>query len=214
MLCREFEEYISDFCDDLLVGAEKKNMEAHAASCPRCGLLLQDVRAVIQIGNHFPTDPVPPNLETRILAATLGVKERFSWKDLFLGNFAFLNRVPRFVMGCSFVICFLSFSLWRIQMSVPEGSTTTQVLLSQIDAFTHGVYTQGLQLYYTKNRVVSELDYLKTSLTSQIEYSWNQITGGKKKEPVKSGPDSLPGNKKSEKEEKQNSLGPAHTFAG
>ncbi len=214
MLCREFEDYISDYCDGLLGEAEQKSLATHAASCSACRELLQDVRNIIQLGRRFPADPAPARLEERILAATLGTQERFSWKDLLTGNFAFLNRVPRLVMGCSLVICFLSLSAWRLQTSIPEGGTATQVILSQVDSFAHGIYTQGLQLYYAKNRVVSELDYIKTSLTSQIEYSWNQITGGKKKEPAKPGADSLPGNKKQEKEEKQHSMGPCDSFSG
>jgi len=214
MFCRDFEERISDICDGLLTDAEKKMMEDHTAACTACRQLLQEVQRLIQIGKGFPAEPAPGSLEERIIRATLGENRRFSLKSLLHGNFGFFYRIPRFAMGLALVVGFISFSVWRLESNAPAGSTTTQIILSQVDAFTHGIYTQGLELYYTKNRFVSELDYFRTSLTSQIEYSWNQITGGKKKEPAKPGTDCLPGNKQPVKEEKRQSMGHPGYWAG
>jgi len=206
MLCREFEERISDYCDGLLAESERTAFQSHAAECAHCRLLLGEIEDVIRISHNFPLLAVPVHLEERILAATIGKRRGFSWENLLQGDLSFLYRVPRFAMGLALVICFVAFTAWRFESRTEEQGSATQVVLSQLDSFTQGIYTQGLRLYYAKNRIVSELDYLKTGLTSQIEYSWNRITGGKKKEPAKSDKPPVPqANPPGKEEEKQRS---------
>jgi anti-sigma factor RsiW len=72
--CEEFEDYLTDYLDGVLMAPLYHRWERHAALCPACSELPgQVVRSIGAVYTYAQDElPVPAGLEARILQATIG----------------------------------------------------------------------------------------------------------------------------------------------
>jgi anti-sigma factor RsiW len=82
MTCEEFEEHLTDYLDGFLPAPLYHRWERHAALCPRCTDLPGDVVRAIGACYSLLTEelPVPADLHSRILCATLGAADAHAFR--------------------------------------------------------------------------------------------------------------------------------------
>ncbi len=73
--CTNTEERLSDYLDGLLTPAESAAFKAHAASCPDCAKLVEQVGSLVTHMHGLELEPAPPMLMNRILDATTGPRK-------------------------------------------------------------------------------------------------------------------------------------------
>jgi anti-sigma factor RsiW len=156
--CTNTEERLSDYLDGLLTPAESAAFKAHAASCPECAKLVEQVGSLVTRMRGLELEPAPPLLMNRILDSTIGPrKEKSSWKSWFGWTGSFLQ--PRFVMGLVTVAATI---LVVIYSSGFTPSKLKKVDLSPVSAFrsanrqVHLTYARSVK-YVNDLRVVYEI---------------------------------------------------------
>lgn len=70
MNCTEFEDFLTDYVDDTLTPSVRSGLETHAAECPECRELLNDVSGVVLLLSRVDEVEPPPELITRIAFQT------------------------------------------------------------------------------------------------------------------------------------------------
>jgi predicted anti-sigma-YlaC factor YlaD len=70
MLCKEFEDHLSDYLDGLLEGETLNSFNKHTMRCPICHDLLNEVRTTINACRDSIPPPPPHTLEANILLRT------------------------------------------------------------------------------------------------------------------------------------------------
>jgi hypothetical protein len=198
MNCERFEELISDYLEGQLSPSLRAELEQHRASCPGCASLISEVQQVIVLCRSYPEAEPPITLPERILSATLGERRKISLRHLF--DLSILRRAfsPQFAVAVALLFCLIGLAI-RIAGPEPGGqSGMTPAILSRLDIYTHKIYSESVRLYNTKNQILAEYDYFKTSLFNQIDYHLSQLSG-QIKEPAAKPPsppaDKQPGNK-------------------
>jgi hypothetical protein len=204
MNCQRFEEWISDYLDGYLSGAERTDFESHRLACNGCRELFKQIQEVVSLCRDFPEAEPPVTLAERILSATLGEKRRISARSLFDLSWLRLVISPQFAVGAGLVLCFIGLVSGLALPSKPGEDSTPVAVLAKLDVYTHKIYSQGLKLYNAKNQFVAEYTYLKTALFTEIDYHLSQLTG-QTKEPAEK-PTTVPPQKAEPKEEKKSSL--------
>jgi len=122
MQCGKFDALLSDALDHNLAESNRQAFEAHAATCPVCGPLLQEAEAGRGWLKSLQAVEAPAGMVRNILLATSGRESsragahqpaRASWWEQFVSTIAApmvgFVRQPRFVM--SFGMAFFSVSL-------------------------------------------------------------------------------------------------------
>jgi Putative zinc-finger len=96
--CTLTEERLSDFLDGTLAPREAGAFSAHTAGCANCAQLVAQVGGLVSQMQSVPQVVEPPQLERRILDATLGPRRP---KAASRGLFGWLLMIwqPRFAMG-------------------------------------------------------------------------------------------------------------------
>jgi Putative zinc-finger len=121
MQCAEFDALLGDALDQTLTGAKREGFEAHAQSCPVCGLLLQEAAAGRKWLKSLEAVEPPPALVRNILEATSGTRP--SWWERFraavVTPVTTVARQPRFAMsfGMAFFSLSISLSLAGVKLS-------------------------------------------------------------------------------------------------
>jgi len=203
MNCQRFEEWISDYLDGHLIGAERTDFETHRASCSECRLLFKQIQEVVSLCRAFPEAEPPVTLAERILSATLGERRRVSPRSFLDLSWLRPLLTPRFAVGAVLVFCVIGLLTGRFLPSRSPGDITPTTL-TKLDLYTHKIYSQGIKLYNAKNQLVAEYNYLKTAFFNEIDYHLSQLTG-QTKEPEEKSPQP-PQQKPAPKEEKKTSL--------
>jgi hypothetical protein len=171
MQCSEFEALLAEALDGRLSGAQLESFRQHREQCTVCGPLFAQAETGLSWLKAVPQVEPPPNLASRILAATTGAQPRVpvavpvtpSWPERLRGwvkpvlapvwNTA---RQPRFAM--SFAMVFFSVSIALNAAGVKLGALRVADL--RPSALTRGYYETSARVvkYYENIRFVYELE--------------------------------------------------------
>jgi Putative zinc-finger len=162
--CTLAEERLSDFLDGALGPEEAAAFSAHTAGCASCAKLIAQVGGLVSQMQNAPQVIEPPQLQRKILAATLGPRKQRATSE---GLFGWLPMIwqPRFAMGivtvaASFVIVF--------HAAASEGGRSNLNpwnLLRGANRQIHLTYARG-EKFVNNLRVVYEI---QSRLSSQPE---------------------------------------------
>jgi anti-sigma factor RsiW len=155
--CQQTEDRLSEYLDRLLGAEERGALEAHAASCALCGPLVERVAALVSGLHRLPPVEAPARLESRILDATLGLREAKSWRRR-LGLFGAIFH-PRFAMGMATAALSVFFVLQGLGVSVTEielADLHPANLYRAADRQAHLMYARSVK-FISDLRVVYEI---------------------------------------------------------
>lgn len=167
--CTLTEERLSDFLEGTLAPEETAAISTHAASCADCTKLIAQVSGLVTLMHQAPPIELPPQLERKILDATLGPQKQKAESQGWLGWLAILWQ-PRFAMGivtvaASFVIVF--------HAATAAGSNLNPLnLLRGANRQAHLTYARGAKMV-NNLRVVYEI---QSRLSSPPESMSEPIT--------------------------------------
>ncbi len=73
LTCRELADFVMDYLDDVLPGAERAAFEAHLAECEDCIVYLRSYREAVRLGKIFGTsdDGRAPEMPEELVQAIL-----------------------------------------------------------------------------------------------------------------------------------------------
>ena len=75
MTCRELNDFLADYLDGALAGAQHEAFEAHLGLCPDCVRYLRDYREVIRLGGLCGTEEAPPaDVPEELIRAVLAAR--------------------------------------------------------------------------------------------------------------------------------------------
>ena len=72
--CREIVELVTAYLDDALTPADRERFEEHLVFCDGCDMYLEQMRATILATRRLTPEPLPAELEERLLEAFRGWK--------------------------------------------------------------------------------------------------------------------------------------------
>jgi anti-sigma factor RsiW len=72
--CREIVELVTAYLDDALTPADRERFEEHLVFCDGCDMYLEQMRATILATGRLTPEPLPAELEERLLEAFRGWK--------------------------------------------------------------------------------------------------------------------------------------------
>ena len=74
MTCQELSEIVTDYLEGAMPLRDRVRFDLHVAVCPECRRYLEQMKTTIEASGHIPPEPIPPEIEARLL-------ERFrDWK--------------------------------------------------------------------------------------------------------------------------------------
>ena len=178
--CEQTEARLSDYLDGLFQPAEQSAFNQHVNTCERCAPLVAAVARTL--GSLYALEPVepPPQLETAILAATLGAPS-------YLKRWLKSLQSPRFVYGLA------SAAATLVVLLTASGFSFTKPKLADLhpakiyrnaDRKVHLVYAQSAK-FVSDLRVVYEIQ------TRLNENDQNPAT--REQSAPKNSPDKQPG---------------------
>lgn len=158
MICRNFEEILSDYLENALPEKTKEAAKQHLAGCHACRRLLEDVSWVISQCEGFPALAPPSRLKTNIMEKT---SLRKTWWNA-SSMYPFLSswRKTPFAYSLSFaILILLAVSLLFNAMSLFKGANR------QI----HQLYSSGVKIYYETEKLKEEFSALKEDFPDRID---------------------------------------------
>jgi anti-sigma factor (TIGR02949 family) len=69
LTCKDFLHELSDYLDEALDHELRSKLETHIAECPNCWVIADTTKRTIQIYKGMDPQPVPPDVEERLMAA-------------------------------------------------------------------------------------------------------------------------------------------------
>jgi anti-sigma factor RsiW len=155
MTCAEFEILLADYVDNALHGAAKSAVEQHAAACPACAALVQDVTSAVQFMERTATVDAPAELLTRILHEA--PTTRMPWRRRILGRWLDSILQPRYVMGMAMTL--VSFSMvarFASPRQLRPSDLDPAKVWSSVDDRVHRSWDRAVK-YYENLRWVLEI---------------------------------------------------------
>lgn len=67
MTCEELSEIVTDYLEGAMPAAERAAFDRHVAVCPECRRYLEQMRQVVTTLGKLPAEPIPANVEARLL---------------------------------------------------------------------------------------------------------------------------------------------------
>jgi anti-sigma factor RsiW len=156
--CAQTEEQLGEFLDGLLSSEAQSELNAHAASCARCAMLVAQVGGVVRRVRALEPLEEPPQLVSRILDQTLGPRTpRKGWRGWF--GWVPVLWQPRFAMGvvtvaATFLIVFNTSGTTPGKLR--KGNLTPSNLYEAANRHAHLVYARGVK-FVNDLRVVYEI---------------------------------------------------------
>jgi anti-sigma factor RsiW len=158
MTCERFDELLSAYLEDRLSAGEKREMDAHLASCPACAELLSLVQQSQAALAGFPELEPGPALMARLYA----IPEIPEKKKFFRPVFDFLLRPSLQPVFAAFSALFLALSFIFF---LPQGRGIQKAINRQL----HLGYSQVEKIYAKAGSVTDELGSLKTTVVDSIK---------------------------------------------
>ena len=69
LTCKDFLRELSDYLDESLDSEIRAKLESHISECPNCWVIADTTKRTIQIYKGMDPQPVPPDVEERLMAA-------------------------------------------------------------------------------------------------------------------------------------------------
>ena len=69
LTCKDFLHELSDFLDEAVDSEIRAKLEKHIAECPNCWVIADTTRKTIQIYKGMDPQPVPTDVQSRLMAA-------------------------------------------------------------------------------------------------------------------------------------------------
>ncbi len=167
--CTLTEERLSDFLEGALGPEEAAAISAHAAGCADCNKLIAQVSGLVTLMQQAPPLELPPQLERKILDATLGPRKQPTESQSWLGWLAMLWQ-PRFAMGIVTVAASVAIVFHAAAASGGRGNPLN--LLRDANRQVHLTYARGAKMV-NNLRVVYEI---QSRLSSPPESMSEPIT--------------------------------------
>ena len=155
MTCERFEELLSAYLEGDISPEEKREMDAHLASCPACAELLTVFRETQEALKGFPEAEPSPALIARLY----GIPEK---KSFFKPVFDFLLRPALQPVFAALSALFIAISF---VFFLPQG----RGIQKAIDRQLHLGYSQVEKLYAKAGSVTDELGSLKNTVVDSIK---------------------------------------------
>ena len=69
LTCKDFLAELSDYLDERIDAELRAKLERHITECPNCWVIADTTRRTIQIYKGMDPYPIPPDVESRLMAA-------------------------------------------------------------------------------------------------------------------------------------------------
>ena len=69
LTCKDFLRELSDYLDESLDAEIRGKLEKHITECPNCWVIADTTRKTIQIYKGMDPQPIPADVESRLMAA-------------------------------------------------------------------------------------------------------------------------------------------------
>ena len=79
MTCRELAEFLLDYLEEALPGAQREEFEHHLQACPPCLAYLETYKRTVQLGKTVcaePEGPIPDDVPERLVQAILASRRK------------------------------------------------------------------------------------------------------------------------------------------
>ena len=67
LACRELVDIVADYLDDALLPRERADFDAHLEACEPCSAYLDQLRQTTRLIGRAPGEPLPDELQARLL---------------------------------------------------------------------------------------------------------------------------------------------------
>lgn len=150
--CSQIEERLSDWLEGRLSPDEAKSFSAHAAACPKCQELAENVRSLVSGMAQLEMLPEPPGLARKIIDATLGPRVKVGFLERWTG-WSTAQLHPRLAMGA---VTMAAVIVIVFQVSGVKAARFRHVDLSPVSYF-HNANRQAHLVYARSTRFVNDL---------------------------------------------------------
>jgi hypothetical protein len=158
MICKDFEEILSDYLEKTLPEEKQKAAKQHLALCHPCRRMMEDVSWTINQCKEFPALHPPPHLKTAILEKTSLRKPLGHASEIF--PFILEWKKTPFAYALSTIVLVL------LVVSLLFNTTN---LLKGVNKQIHQLYSSGVKLYYETEKFTEEFSALKEDFPNQID---------------------------------------------
>jgi anti-sigma factor (TIGR02949 family) len=69
LTCKDFLHELSEYLDESIDSETRAKLERHIAECPNCWVIADTTKKTIQIYKGMDPYPIPPDVESRLMAA-------------------------------------------------------------------------------------------------------------------------------------------------
>ncbi len=158
MICKDFENILSNYLEKNLSEEERCEARLHLAACRPCRRLLEDVSWVRTQCEEFPALNPPVHLKRKILESTTFQKQQWKTSEILLIPIAW-KKAP-FAYALSFVIMIVLIA--SLLFNAPD-------LLKGANKQMHQLYSSGVKFYYETEKLREDLAVLKEDLPNRID---------------------------------------------
>ena len=69
LTCKDFLHELSEYLDESIDAETRAKLDRHISECPNCWVIADTTKKTIQIYKGMDPYPIPPDVETRLMAA-------------------------------------------------------------------------------------------------------------------------------------------------
>ena len=69
LTCKDFLHELSEYLDESIDSETRAKLERHISECPNCWVIADTTKKTIQIYKGMDPYPIPPDVESRLMAA-------------------------------------------------------------------------------------------------------------------------------------------------
>ena len=159
MTCERFEELLSAYLEGELAAAEKAEVDAHLAACPKCATLLTLMKDMTGAMAAFPEAEPSPALLSSLYAIPTAKREK---KNFFQPVFDWLTRPALQPVYAAFTVLFIALSFVLFH---PEG----RGIRKQFDLTFHRGIGTAEKLYAGAGSLKSEVGSFAGNVVKSIK---------------------------------------------
>lgn len=158
MICRNFEEILSDYLDQSLSQERQRAAKEHLALCHICRRMVEDVSWTINQCENLPALHPHARLRTAILQGTSLRKPWWHASEIF-------PIIPKW-KKTPFAYALSAVVLILLVVSLLFNTTH---LIKGVNKQIHQLYSSGVKLYYETEKFTEEFSALKEDFPNQID---------------------------------------------